>query len=262
MEFIRKVGEGAYKQTFEVISIEGAKRALKIFKPGTSTERNKRELDAMLRCNHPNIAKVHFVGPFKYASDTLLTTLEEFLPGGPLPNKITKAQCFSYGSELIEALKHLESLRLVHRDLKPDNILFREDGQTPVIVDFGLVRDLSDISVTPTWFPNGPGTPLFSSPEQLNNDKDIIDCRSDQFSLGITLSIAVLGVHPYTQPGDTNPWDPIARVGARQSPSGTFERDAELCLPALAKMVAPWPVQRFRTAEKLAVAWKNQKGAI
>lgn len=260
MQLIRKVGEGTFKQTFEVICNDGAKRALKIFKPGTSTERNKRELDAMLRCNHPNIAKLHSVGPFKFKSDSLLTTLEEFLPGGTFPKKITRTECLAYGSQLIDALEHLEGLRLVHRDLKPDNILLRGDGCTPVIVDFGLVRDLSDTSITPTWFPNGPGTPLFASPEQLNNDKDLIDWRSDQFSLGIAFSIAVLGIHPYAEPSDTDPFASIARVAARQSPARRFTRDAELCLPALVKMVAPWPVQRLRTPAMLRTAWEDQKG--
>jgi hypothetical protein len=58
---------------------------------------------------------------------------------------------------------------------------------TPALVDFGLVRDLSETSLTASWLPRGPGTPLFASPEQLNNEKALIDWRSDQFSIGVIL---------------------------------------------------------------------------
>jgi serine/threonine protein kinase len=261
MQFVGKVGEGTFKQTFEVICEDGTRRALKIFKIGTSPERNKRELQAMLRCNHPNIAKLHSVGPFKYGAHTVLTTLEEFLPGGPFPSSVDRTRCLIYGSQLIDALSHLAKAGLVHRDLKPDNILFRDKAETPVIVDFGIVRDLAETSITPTWLPHGPGTPLFSSPEQLNNEKHLLDWRSDQFSLGVVLSIACLGTHPYAD--NDNPHDSITvtRSASRQGPSEMFKKRADACLPALARMVSPWPVQRFRTAILLAEAWDHQKGA-
>jgi len=88
-------------------------------------------------------------------------------------------------------------LDLVHRDIKPANIMFKEGLETPVLVDFGIVRDLAATSLTQTWSPIGPGTPFFASPEQLNNEKHLIDWRSDQFSLGVTLYFARTARHPY-----------------------------------------------------------------
>jgi serine/threonine protein kinase len=262
MQFIRKVGEGTFKQTFEVKSQDGSTLALKIFKPGFSPERTQREFNAMLRCNHPNIAKLHSVEFFDYEGQTNLTAQEEFLAGGVLPTQISAQECLAYGGQLIGAIDHLSQLRLVHRDLKPDNVMFRADGVSPVIVDFGLVRNLAETSATPTWMPQGPCTPYFASPEQLNNDKHLIDWRSDQFALGIVLSLVTLGCHPYAEPGDTSAWDAVSRVANRQNPNTTYLAQVRQTFSALGKMVSPWPVQRFRTPTDLASAWQAQKGIL
>lgn len=260
MQFANKVGEGTFKQTFKIICEDGSPVALKIFKPGASSERNHREFDAMVKCDHPNIAKLHSVGLFDFGGKLVLTAQEEFLAGGVLPPQISIPECLSYGSQLISAVSHLRQLGLVHRDLKPDNIMFRDDGKTPVIVDFGLVRNLAEASITPTWLSHGPGTPFFASPEQLNNDKHLIGWRSDQFSLGVAFSFTCLGVHPFAEAADASPWDAVSRIAARQVPSAAFIERTKQELPALAKMVSPWPVQRYRLPGDLALAWNTQKG--
>src|SRR5262249_941928 len=159
--------------------------ALKLYKQGASSRRSQREIDAMRRCEHPNIARLLRVETFEYSAEEFIVTIEEFLPGGTLTDlgQIDVPTCLEIGKQLIAAIKHISSLGLVHRDLKPDNIMFRSDRKTPVIVDFGVVRDLLDTSLTPSWAARGPGTPFFAAPEQLNNEKHQIDWRADQFSL-------------------------------------------------------------------------------
>ena len=161
----------------------------------------------------------------------------------------------------LDAIAHIADLDLVHRDIKPDNIMFREDQLTPVLTDFGVARDLMDSSLTPTWAPRGPGTPFFSSPEQLNNQKSLIDWRSDQFALGVVLAYVTLGMHPY-RPASGSDNVAVDLVATRQGPTQQFMESCRSSgLPVLAKMVASWPVNRYRTPAQLATAWSSQQGA-
>jgi serine/threonine protein kinase len=200
------------------------------------------------------------VDEYRYEALHFVTLTEEFLNGGTLTSKgkITRAQCIAIGSCLIDALGHTASLGLVHRDIKPDNIMFRQDGATPVLTDFGVARDLLDSSLTPTWAPRGPGTPFFASPEQLNNQKHLIDWRCDQFGLGISLSFVTLGIHPYL-PENGPDHTVVDLVAGRKGPTDQFiAAIRSIGLTALQKMVASWPIHRYRTPPELANAWASQ----
>lgn len=136
---------------------------------------------------------------------------------------------------------------------------FAKKEASPFIVDFGIVRDLRKTSLTNTYLAMGPGTPFFAPPEQLNNEKSLIDWRADQFALGVVLSMAHFGVHPYAESGD-DPVRFIGRVASRAGPSAKFFADATLArLPVLQNMVASWPVTRVRTPEILLEIWKSQR---
>ena len=241
---------------------------MKVFRLGTSPERAQREIEAMLQCAHPNIARLTSVDTHTIGSDTYLISFEEFLCGGTLSQRLQSggllatADTRSIGAALISAVAHVASLDLVHRDIKTDNVMLRADGNTPVLVDFGLVRDLSAASLTQTWLLQGPGTPLFAPAEQLHNEKALIDWRADQFSLGALLSISAFGFHPYDN-GDDLPIDIVARVSSRSQPTQRF-RDAAMAagLPVLIKMTAPWPVERFRRPDELLSAWTSQPAPV
>ena len=264
LRFQGHVGEGSFKQTFKV-RYNGVWNALKVYRSGESIDRVIREIKAMARCNHPNIARVTRVDRHTIGSSSFLYSLEEFVGGGSLAARLsdqgqyTLTTVQSLGTQLIDAVSHIEALGLVHRDLKPDNVMLREDGETPVLVDFGLVRDLAAVSITPTWAIHGPGTPLYSSPEQLLNQKTLINWRSDQFSLGVTLSYAAFAFHPYQSKGDL-PVDIVNRVSERKCPTSRFyDAAARIGLTALPKMVSAWPVERFRKPHDLARAWIDQE---
>ncbi len=260
LSFCKKAGEGAFKETFEVLQPDGRKLALKVCKPGMFSMRNSREIQAMIKCHHANIARLVAVAMFRFETCDYNITLEEFLSGGTLTHrgKVDRTACLEIGRQLIDALEHIAEAGLVHRDLKPDNIMFRCNGNSPVVVDFGVVRNLTDTSLTPSWAPRGPGTPIYSSPEQLNNEKHQIDWRSDQFSLGVLLSEAVLGEHPYQLPG-MPAYQVVERVAAREPINPSFVDLANRNgLPALASMVAVWAVQRYRTPRMLQEAWVQQ----
>jgi serine/threonine protein kinase len=156
---------------------------------------------------------------------------------------------------LAEAIEHLAAKHLVHRDIKPDNIMFRGKSWSPVLVDFGVVRDLTKSSVTQSFALMGPGTPYFAAPEQLVNDKHLIDWRTDQFSLGVTLVVAMRGQHPFHHAGDTE-LETIERVAARGALSDEFVAWTEASAFAMLRpMLGGWPVERISTPALLIKAF-------
>ncbi len=260
--FVEQVGEGAFKQTFKVLSKQSVPIALKVYKSVSSTGRDEREIKAMLKCQHENIARVLSVEKVATGNQQHIAITEEFFLGGTLGSKgqLSPTKAKAVGVRLIDALGHLAELNLVHRDIKPENIMFREDRETPILTDFGVVRDLGDSSMTPTWAPRGPGTPFFAAPEQLNNEKSLTDWRTDQFALGVTLAFSIYGEHPYRLDG-LSASEVVERVAAREQPGDWFrEKSKRDGVPVLIRMVAPWPVDRYRKPKTLSREWDRQKG--
>jgi serine/threonine protein kinase len=264
-----EIGSGAFKIVYRVTDAAGQSLALKIVRDGAASPRTKREVNAMKRCDHPNIARLHAVGTEDFDGRQYDFTFEEYLAGGSLSDKLTRdgfltdEEAWNLGEVLIDALGHLDDLNLVHRDIKPDNIMFRADGKTPVLVDFGLVRDLAASSLTQDWALAGPGTPYFASPEQLNNQKPYINWRSDQFALAVTIYFSRFGAHPYQHPGEPLFASPtVQRVASHGRRADEFARRViGTSLSCLAQMTEPWPYSRYRKPADLLAAWRSVKGA-
>lgn len=261
--FAGRAGKGAFKETFKVVRQDGVTVALKVYGRGSHTKRTDREVSALERLNHANLPSFISLETIDTEDQKVVFSTEEFLDGGTLSDRISKAllppnQVFELGAQLIQALMYIAELKLVHRDIKPDNIMFRSGSDAPVLVDFGLVRDLEKESLTATWAGRGPGTPLYAPAEQLNNEKNLIDWRSDQFSLGVVLTICGFGKHPYACDKDAQN-ETVTRVEQREEPAAAFRVWAEsVGLPVLLRMVQPWPVQRFSSLDGLVHAWHNQ----
>lgn len=255
------IGGGAFKKVFAIQDTKNEKFALKIILE--PSRRIDREIESLHRCHHRSIARLVDIGVYTYKGRELTFLIEELLTGGSLGDFISKNGLINnefalfIGINLIGALDHLYKLDLVHRDIKPENIMFRSEGNIPVLVDFGLVRDLSASSLTATWVHPGPGTPYFSSPEQLNNEKAMINWRSDQFSLAVTISFARFGIHPYQYPSEkTYTYETVERVALRGKRHQMFlDTISELSPKCLFKMTEPWPINRFRIPEELAEQW-------
>ena len=266
--FGKSVGGGAFKKVFHVEDKDGKEYALKIVKGALNAKRTEREILALQRCNHANIAKLFGTDTCEFGGRKYGFTLEEFLPGGTLTERVRREgllddeQILELATPLIGAIIHISDLGLVHRDIKPDNVMFRHDGVTPVLVDFNLVRDLSAASLTKSWLNQGPGTPYFASPEQLNNQKKLIDWRTDQFSLGVTLCYVRFGVHPYQHPGESGfSVKTVERVAMRGGASGEIvEKFRSSGLVCLERMTRAWPVERFRRPRDLEKAWHDKGG--
>lgn len=148
--------------------------------------RFRREATLAARLEHPNIVAIHSVGR---DGDTHFFAME-LIDGAPLqrldprtgrPRSVRECVelCVTVGEAL--ALAHAQGV--LHRDVKPSNILVRRDG-TPVLTDFGLARDADKPSLTRTG--TFAGTPHYVSPEQASARRDV-DARTDVWSLGATL---------------------------------------------------------------------------
>lgn len=244
------LGAGAFKEVYSTVTSDGIPVALKVFDPiKCNLFRAEREIEAMRRCESPFIAKLYDWDTFNKGS--ILFVIEEFMSGGTLTDRLPSVRhdvirVCNYGLALISAVSHLRDKLLVHRDIKPDNIMFRSaDDDVPILVDFGLVRDLRRVSLTLSYLQQGPCTPIYASPEQLNNDKHLIDWRSDQFSIGVVLNICLFGSHPYQQTGQTDA-QTVEQVITRSTCSPECnEKTSRLGCGFLTKMVSPWPVDRF-----------------
>jgi serine/threonine protein kinase len=257
------INQGTFKETFLATKTDGTKLALKVLRQGCSTERSDREVDAMKRCDHPNIIALLELADFVHASTKYTYLLEKFMEGGTLDDRLkggllNRKDVLALGDELIRAVVHIAEKDLVHRDFKPANILYAAPGGEAMVGDFGIVRDLRKESLTKSYLLQGPGTPFFASPEQLNNEKALIDWRTDQFAIGVTLAIAHFGVHPYREDGESD-GQAVGRVALRTGPCAKFIHTSSVAkLPVIHKMVARWPAERFRLPNTLLEEWRKQ----
>jgi len=162
-----------------------------------AVERFLREARSMAKLSHSNIVQV-------YAADSVQGfhfAALEYIDGQSMQDWMDAEKRISVGDALhivwicADALRHAHEQNMVHRDIKPDNILLTKTGIVKVS-DFGLAKALDDdLSVTQSG--TGLGTPLYMSPEQARNAKHV-DSRSDIYSLGCTLYYFLTGELPFT----------------------------------------------------------------
>jgi serine/threonine protein kinase len=171
----------------------------------TSLRRFEREARTLAKLNHPNIVQILDVGG--YQGQPYIVT--DFIPGQTLeqickgdnvkPSRLRWKEAARMLAPVAHALAYAHTQGIVHRDVKPSNILVREDGQ-PMLVDFGIAKLLEaedTIHLTGTGF--GIGTPEYMAPEQCLGKE--VDGRADTYSLGVVYYRLVIGKVPYE--GDT-----------------------------------------------------------
>ncbi len=157
-------------------------------------ERFLQEFELIGKINHPNVVKIFDLG----VADDHAYIAMEFCDRGSLKRRITKGlspeRALSYLRYMAGALSAIHNIGILHRDLKPTNVLFRKDGSLAVI-DFGLAKQAhleAEITGTGEIF----GTPYYMSPEQGKGE--VVDERADIYSLGIILYEMLVGEKPFT----------------------------------------------------------------
>ncbi|UCG46337.1 MAG: protein kinase [Phycisphaerales bacterium] len=238
------------------------KVALKVLPPGLSASPRarhyfRREVELAASLNHPNIVAIHdsgiVYGQYYFSMEYIHgMSLDEHLRAHTLSlrNKI-----ILFG-KICDAMTHAHQRGVIHRDLKPSNILVDERGE-PHIVDFGLAKSagslnaVSETTLMPSMTGQIKGTAAYMSPEQAAGRSDLVDVRTDVYSLGIILYRMCTGKFPYDVSGsDVRILDNIQHVEPvrpRQIIS-RFNSDLEaIMLRALEKD----PADRYQSAAQL-----------
>jgi serine/threonine-protein kinase PpkA len=153
-----------------------------------------KEAQTISRLHHPNIVRIFGTGK----ANDLHYMVMEFLPESlkqriRVRKQISLQESLAITNQIAAALFYAHGKGFIHRDVKPDNIMFRADG-TPVILDFGIARVLEATSKI-TRSGTSLGTPRYMSPEQLKAKR--VDGRSDIYSLGVVLYEMICGVPPF-----------------------------------------------------------------
>lgn len=159
--------------------------------------RFRREALVVAGIHHPNVVAVHDC--FTWRNEPYIVC--EYVDGVDAATALTRVERFPHriaalvALEIVRGLEELHGRGLVHRDLKPDNVLLGRKGQVK-IGDFGIAHDARQPSLTRTGV--SLGTPAYMSPEQLRGER--VDHRSDLFSLGAVLYELISGKTPFPQP--------------------------------------------------------------
>ena len=258
--YVQPLGVGAFKSA-HLIQLGGKPLALKVAALGPNSQaRIARECDAQRGCSHAAIASLKEAFSFADGAANYWVWVEEFLPDGTLERRRGSAvmapeSVRPIAEAMIGALGHLRDRKLVHRDIKPANIVFRSDTE-PVLTDFGIVRALDLPTLTKHFMMQGPGTPAYAAPEQLNNDIALIDWRTDQFGLAVVLAECLLGAHPFSLDGDIQ--HAITRVAARERIHVDAAKSLnDIGFGGLGRALEPWPHNRFRTPAAFLEAIKE-----
>ena len=158
-----------------------------------------REAKLACKIKHPNLIEVHDAG--KNPETGIFYIVMDYVPGGSVRDQLKKqpflplTESLRIVTEMASALEAAFQHGMVHRDIKPDNIMFAADG-TAKLADLGIAKSLEEQDTMLTMAASVFGTPAYMSPEQAK-DSGKVDCRADIYSLGIVFYEMLSGRRPY-----------------------------------------------------------------
>jgi serine/threonine-protein kinase len=254
---LRRLGQGGMGQVYvaEQLSLK-RKVALKILKAelvanASALQRFKAEAEAVARATHANIVQVYQTGEadgYRYIALEYVEgkNLREFLAKKGPPELLL---ALSIMRQVAAALQRASELGIIHRDIKPDNILLTKKGEVKV-TDFGLSRVLTGDQPALHLTQSGVtmGTPLYMSPEQVEGKP--VDHRTDIYSFGVTCYHMLAGHPPFT---GNSPFEvALMHVRTEPKPLKSIRPDLPDGLCAIVhRMMAKEPAQRFQTGREI-----------
>ena len=260
-----EIGRGGMSVVFRAHDLKHNRTvAIKVLRPELSEqiggERFQREIELVAGLTHPNILPLYDSGE----ADGLLYYMMPFLESGSLRDRIEaegalpESEALRIVREIADALGHAHSKGVIHRDVKPGNILL--SGGHALLADFGVAHLASGAEETLTAAGLALGTPAYLSPEQASGDTQL-DGRSDLYSLGCVLYEALSGSRPFKEEGiravlvhqilDTPP--PVRSINESVSPAAE-----SIVRTAIRKK----PEERFQTGEEMAKALAVVGGGV
>ena len=201
LEDLTPLSQGGQKLVFTARHKTDGDVVLKVIKPNQDLETVRREVLAVATVQSARVPKILEYGTVTTPLGDCVWLREQWVNGGTVRGSLQAGvfdteRLLRLGLHTLEALVAAEAVRIVHRDVKPDNIISDPAGSF-WLLDFGLARHLDLSSLTPTGLPFGKGTLGYCPPEQLRNIKPEIDARADLFGLGVTLYECATGANPF-----------------------------------------------------------------
>lgn len=199
---VSALSRGGQKIVFGARHISDGDVVLKLVMPGAD-DRIQREIEAVRTIESARVPKIYHVGTVTILGVPMQCLREQRVHGESVKKVLTDKGPLSIDEtiqltlQILEALVEAEARRIVHRDIKPDNILRDYNGNF-WLIDFGIARMLDSKSLTAANCPWGPMTPGYGAPEQINNRKKDIDNRADLFALAVTAVECLSGVNQFT----------------------------------------------------------------
>ncbi len=253
----KKIGESEKAVVYLAASAAlGADVALKVsksFREGTERQALEREYKAILAIRHPSIVRIH-----DYGIETGLEYLAmEYFPRGDLKARmyfgVTEAETLRYVEQIAAALRVVHGAGLLHRDLKPPNVMLRESDEV-VLIDFGLARTL-DAGAQSTRTGVLRGSPYYMSPEQALGEE--LDARCDLYSLGVIYHEMLTGRKPFTGGSAMEVLQQHVNAPPPHLPL-SLSRHA----PLLSRLLAKQREERFNTADEVIEAVARLRSGV
>ena len=247
----RALGSGGFAVVFLVRDLNlKRKLAVKVLSPDLITsksvlERFRREAETVAQLSHPHIVPLHFIGQ----KDGLLYLAMECIEGGSLADRIEREgrlpveEAARILAEVASALDYAHKRGVIHRDIKPHNVLLEAETGRSLLTDFGIARTAEGSSLTATGMV--VGTPAYLSPEQVTGESS--DHRADIYALGVVAYEMLAGKPPFTGPTSTAV---LMKRLAGPPPKLTTLRPEipETLVAVIEGMLEPDPAKRFQSA--------------
>lgn len=260
-DVIKLLGQGGMGSVFLLKGVNGRLCVVKILDPAIAGDaesrvRFLREAQFAQKVKSPYLIETYDIG--EDPDSGLCYILMEYVPGGSLQNilasrgALTIEEALSYTRQIALALAEISQHGIVHRDIKPDNILLGERGEIK-LADLGIARNSSVSSTTITKSNVVIGTPAYMSPEQMI-DSHSVDIRSDIYSLGVVLFEMVTGSRPFPK---ATFMDLMAKAMRGEKVPDVRTVDAEIPRPVarlIAKMCEAKLARRFATPGEVVAA--------